>query len=935
MLAACMQAAESAPDWLAPWQRYTAQAPSGLLLIRQPAPPPDLAATLAKLPAPESWEAVAEQFAQAEKDARPARRARLRLGRWLLREMQGRSAEVAAEIEAARAAKEIDADTARSLLAALGGKAGVDDATKLKSFEAALAEKTGEGATSRGEYFPDLPTPDLVTLAGAARAEELLRKALIAPVRVEIESAAEPTRALAKRLARELAPLMRTPQWALVGPDDIALFEAMQRRFGAGKREHDYTRDRALGNYIVGLILFGRPDDALREAAAAGERFSLPYDLGEQLGRGGYEEPVRDFLHRLLEKHPGAPDGLWSSYRRLAVQTGKTGEMLDLIRRHAADPALEGAAKVRAQHRLAMAELAVDDVARGLPRLREALAEAGKTPEEARADLVSDLAGDLIEAGLALGETDAAADGVRALDAAARATLASKKPESYQVSVAVEKAIDAWMRIDRADDALKLADEFEGWARAALAKVAAGDYSLYVSDDILEDTLKARFAMLVARERWDEAQKLLVEHDAWGEDDAAELIRGDYSGDEGRPPFGVQLARVAQARGDRDTARRALETLLVKRSGNDAAYAAYVELLGAEATPLLDRFFELDAYEERPLIWKAVLASRAKNWPEAERLARAAIAVDPSDGEQGRGDRMRVYSVLGEARAAQGDEKEAKFFADVVRAIRLSEEADRWHEAGLFARSLRGYQQALELFADAYCVQSRLAIRLAEAGRMDEAMEHYRRAYELMPDSFGRVESHCFGCEKAFAGEAQQGVAEEIFTRMAAAHPTKAQVPYLLGYLRSEQERLAEAAEMFARATELDPLYLNAWNKLDGLADRMAMPAGRRDAIALKLIELDPLGSHASPDFDEVSDSAALWRALAAAKAKAAELPEHKTVLRLTASAAKRAKAAAADGGSYSRPSFDYDSREPGAVFSRRSFAEAVDSVVQGMRHGM
>jgi hypothetical protein len=52
----------------------------------------------------------------------------------------------------------------------------------------------------------------------------------------------------------------------------------------------------------------------------------------------------------------------------------------------------------------------------------------------------------------------------------------------------------------------------------------------------------------------------------------------------------------------------------------------------------------------------------------------------------------------------------------------------------------------------------------------------------MMPDSFGRVESHCFGCERAFDGERAQSIAERVFTGIAAKRPDNPQVHYLLGY---------------------------------------------------------------------------------------------------------------------------------------------------------
>ncbi len=62
--------------------------------------------------------------------------------------------------------------------------------------------------------------------------------------------------------------------------------------------------------------------------------------------------------------------------------------------------------------------------------------------------------------------------------------------------------------------------------------------------------------------------------------------------------------------------------------------------------------------------------------------------------------------------------------------------------------------------ADAYCIQSRLAVRLSEPGQHELAAKHYEKALALMPDSFGRVESHGFGCEGAFGVTEAQSAAE-------------------------------------------------------------------------------------------------------------------------------------------------------------------------------
>jgi tetratricopeptide (TPR) repeat protein len=180
-------------------------------------------------------------------------------------------------------------------------------------------------------------------------------------------------------------------------------------------------------------------------------------------------------------------------------------------------------------------------------------------------------------------------------------------------------------------------------------------------------------------------------------------------------------------------------------------------------------------------------------------------------------------------------------------------------------------------------------VRLAAEGKADEAAEHYRRAFELMPDSFGRVESHCFGCEQVFAGEKAQGVAEQVFTTLLAARPDKPQLHYLMGYLRKEQERSAEAAGHFRRAVELDPLYLNAWDKLADLDAKLHYTAAQRDDLLLKLLELDPARHHASPDLTRITDLARLWRATTAAGQVVAALPATGPLWELKASAAQLA----------------------------------------------
>jgi tetratricopeptide (TPR) repeat protein len=323
----------------------------------------------------------------------------------------------------------------------------------------------------------------------------------------------------------------------------------------------------------------------------------------------------------------------------------------------------------------------------------------------------------------------------------------------------------------------------------------------------------------------------------------------------------------------------------------------YVQIKGEDAFSFLDALHKRHRFEERPLIWKAHILREQGKLDEAEAAAKAAIAIDPSDGEQGRGLRMRVYHEMGEIQRAKGDAEQSKFFKGVMKAIRLSEDADRLHEHGLLKRAIGMYEEALGYFADAYCIQSRIAVQLEEIGDYEAAESHYRRAYELMPDSFGRVESHCFGCEGVFSSDRAQGVADRVFTSLVKANPDKPQVHYLLGYLREMQGRDRDALPLYRQAVALDPDYLNAWKHLGGLGSSIQLKPEDLDDVAINQIRLDPLGRSGRANAQMVWDLSRLWQALVEAQAFSQESPDSLLAMPASASRLEERKSAAETAG--------------------------------------
>jgi tetratricopeptide (TPR) repeat protein len=355
----------------------------------------------------------------------------------------------------------------------------------------------------------------------------------------------------------------------------------------------------------------------------------------------------------------------------------------------------------------------------------------------------------------------------------------------------------------------------------------------------------------------------------------------------------------------------------------------YTQIRGNESTAYLDRIYARDPFEERPLIWKAKLLLLAKRYEDAERVARAAIAVDPSDGEEGPGDRMRAYSVLADTLAARGDAANATLYRNAVEAIRESEHADEFRLAGAHTHAIAMYAKALDRFADAYCIQSRIAVELNARGNTLLAEEHYRRAYELMPTSFGRMESHCLGCENVFGGTTAQTIAEKVFGDLRKRMPGNPQVHYLSGYLREEQGRYAEALAEYRAAANLDKDYLNAWKRIAMLADKTDIPIAERDRVYLRLYELDPGHRHTYGDTDKVADWSALYTVAAklrnqARRPTAALYPLRQSALTLGATGSSAASRFAGRRARYVLI------ETPGGVIARTELMQALTQLVAG-----
>ena len=109
-----------------------------------------------------------------------------------------------------------------------------------------------------------------------------------------------------------------------------------------------------------------------------------------------------------------------------------------------------------------------------------------------------------------------------------------------------------------------------------------------------------------------------------------------------------------------------------------------------------------------------------------------------------RPDHPPTLMLAGEAARAAGDLAEALQFFERAVAL-LPQHAEAWFQIGLVRQDLRdlkgaaaAFQRVLELSPRAE-VEVNLGIVLQEAGRFDDAMRAYGRAYRLRDDTFGRI----------------------------------------------------------------------------------------------------------------------------------------------------------------------------------------------------
>lgn len=691
-----------------------------------------------------------------------------------------------------------------------------------------------------------LVLPDLVGLVGKARATQIIADLLKTTSKPISIGAGRDTLALAMDIAHKNMATMKAAQWSLVAdPSATKLYEAMLKRFGAPKAQgQNYGALSAFYsarfNYLLGLLKENRVAEATKVAGQIGSQSEFSYVAYRNrayIDTLANSPAALKFLEQVARAKATSP--FWDLYISVATRAGTINKVVESLQAAAAKPNLKAEELEQIQTQLVAAYLASDQVESAVNLLKKKAAANNSLASTYGIQIAS--IGHLVkrkawvDEGLALYQKGKSAKRPGYEYGFYTGSSATPVLLALGLTSEAERAlIDSYVKTDDRESGFDMANPI-------LSQLAV----FYQSQNRPEDV-----------------KLLLDQAPNWGVRDVADLVSASSWSNyyDSSSPVGGAAAWALAKTGKKAEALQMVYRLLANDPTSDATYELLIELAGDEAMARLDAIYHADPFEERSLIWKAVLLKKQGKLEEAEKVSRQAISIDPSDGETKNGRRLFAYSVLADIREARGEKEDAANLRQAVAAIRHAEEADKFMELGMIRRSIDMYKDALVMFNNAYCIQSRLAIQLMQQGRVKEAEEHYRRAYELMPDSFGRVETHCFGCEQAFEGEVAQNIAEQVFAEFAAKNPKKPQVHYLLGYLRKEQGRYTEALASYRKAVELDPDYLNAWKEIHLMGQMILLAESEQKKVATALLRLDPLQRHETQHNMGGVSPAEIWR---------------------------------------------------------------------------
>ena len=707
-----------------------------------------------------------------------------------------------------------------------------DLSAQIKRIDADLASPSPERTAQ---------VPDLAALLGPAKAKPtLLRILLRAKSSVNIQGTA--TRKLAKQVVLADLGKIKRPPWELVDDArDAPFLEKLVARYGIASMLHSENGEQsATGVYLGVLLARGDVDHA---AALLRKPRGMPDMESGFPGRGGGAfgfTPSPDASGRIfdavvaLQKRLPAND-LWDLYATSAKAAGKAAQAARRIATLLHDP------KTSARVRLQLIPYLIDlhsclgDVAAVANDYRYAskLPRSRYNPDFSQAGM--------LRFALAIGNA-------RLIEEALAQRNSDGPPDSGQ-------RIDALIVQKRFREAEELEVQ-------ELKRSHGPGMSTYGGEDAATELCRIYYAA----GRPNDAVTILQGFPFWSRDDLADVLTGNghYGGgpeqDKPDQPLGFYAGWAFAKTGRQALAVQVLERLLWKVDTCDDAFALLNTMGGPELLGFYDRLGEGDPVNPRPLVWKADLLRRLKRLKDAETCARAAIALDPSDGAASPGRRFGAYAALGAILKSKGDLKGVQVCLRKVAAGRLAAKAENLADLGFLPQAIEAYEQSLQASPTDYIAEEHVAVCLDNCGRTAAAKAHHSRAVQLLPRCIGPGTDFN---TLAWANVPNSQVLVAQAGTLAGLPANTAGSAYVRALFEEQVGKPREAVRDLKTAVKLAPRFRAALKELADLGGQGFLSQAATESIDTALIGLWP-GTYRqfACDYNQFGDLRVAYKAI-------------------------------------------------------------------------
>jgi tetratricopeptide (TPR) repeat protein len=147
----------------------------------------------------------------------------------------------------------------------------------------------------------------------------------------------------------------------------------------------------------------------------------------------------------------------------------------------------------------------------------------------------------------------------------------------------------------------------------------------------------------------------------------------------------------------------------------------------------------------------------------------------------------------------------------LTMAVLTRRQLDHWQDSATL------FQHAVESTENNHLAHSNLGTALRRKGILDEAVNHLLQALEIQPDIPEAYNN--LGIVLAQMGRTQEAL--EHFSRAKEVQPDYLAAYYNSGLLLEEQDRIEEAIQLFREILLLDPLHIEAQQRLVLLEQKM------------------------------------------------------------------------------------------------------------------